>query len=76
MLLDGIQMNVMDMLVIVFRVANPMIRKPAMPNLRIRSEFPPHLKRKTAFNELNSAFQRDQGSDEQMKMIRHQDKFV
>jgi hypothetical protein len=53
-----------------------MVCKSAAPNLGVRSELLFRAKRESAFDELNCAFQRRRGRDEQMKMIGHQDKFV
>ena len=66
----------MNVSVVVLIVSNPMVCKSAAPNLGVRSELLFRAKRESAFDELNCAFQRRRGRDEQMKMIGHQDKFV
>ena len=39
MFLHRIQMNVMEMLLVILGITNPMIRKAALPNLHVRSKF-------------------------------------
>ena len=39
MLLDRVQMNVVEMLVIILGIANPVIRESATPDFCIRSDF-------------------------------------
>jgi hypothetical protein len=60
-------------LVILF-VANPMIRESRYPNLSLPSKRPPGSERISAFQTLNRQFEAGAGSDEQVKMVGHQDK--
>src|SRR5579863_1487626 len=76
MLLDGVPVDVLDMLCIVLGVADPMIRKTALPDFGIRPQFLFRSKRRAALDELNSPFQRNEWRDQQMKMIGHEDEFV
>ena len=76
MFLHWIQMNVMEVLVIVLGIPNPVVCKSATPNLHIRSKFLLGVKRKPILDELNCPLDRNRRSDQQVKMVGHQNEFV
>ena len=73
---ERIQVDVMDVLFVVFSIANAVIGKPALPDFEVRLELLFRSERETALDELDCAFQSYLRSEEQMKMIGHQDEFV
>jgi hypothetical protein len=69
--------NVVQVARIVTRVANAMIDVSSLPNCHVQSEILPDPIGKPAFDQLHRSFQGDiEGSQEQMKVIRHNHKFV
>jgi hypothetical protein len=76
MLLHGIQMDVLNVLLVILKIPDAMVGKPALPDLGVRSEFVLDAIGKPTFDKLSGAFQRDKGRDEEMKVIGHQNEFM
>ncbi len=69
-------MNIPTMLFIIIPIANAMIRETALPNLRARSHFFLIAKRISALDKLHGLLQGRLRLQDQMNMIRHDNKFV
>src|SRR6516165_9973976 len=76
MFLHRVQMDVMNMLVVILEVANPVVGETSLPNLDIGTKFLLHPEREAALDELDSSLQCHRRCDQQVKVIRHQDEFV
>lgn len=69
-------MNVADVQIEVCSVANAMIGESPLPDFKIRAKFLFGAVGKTTFDELDCAFESDFRSDQQVKMVGHEDEFV
>ena len=69
-------MDIVPMPIVVFSIANPVVSKSSPPYLRIGSKFLISPVRKTTLDQLNRPLQRACRRDQQVKMIRHENKFV
>jgi hypothetical protein len=56
----------------VLQVANPMIRKPALPNLHSALKLLLNTERESALGKLDGALECDHGRDQNVKVVGHQ----
>ncbi len=75
---DGILMNVVLMMKEIPSIANPMIRKPALPDFRLASDQSAEFMRIRAFDQLNAALKSHVLSrrEQEMNMVRHNNEGV
>jgi len=71
-----VEMDVFDVFLEIHSIANSMIGEAPLPDFQIRLEFLLCAIGEAALDELNCALQSYLRSEEQMKMIGHQDEFV
>jgi len=71
-------MNIIPMMNEIPSVANPVIRKPALPHLGLASNQRPERMRVSAFDQLHRALDRDivSGSEDEVNVIGHDHEFV
>ena len=75
-LLDRVQVNVMDVKIEVVAISNSMIRKPSLPDFQVRSKLFLCPVGESPFDVLDRLLQGDGGSNEQVKVVGHENEFV